>query len=83
MPNGYEWVLMVISAISLLLSFLNFRDRRSKEQTDNVSDHIATLHTKQQTQEIKLAVLEERVDHELQILDNINCKIDRIIKESK
>jgi hypothetical protein len=55
MPNLYEWILAAFSAISLLLSFLNFKDRRSKEQTENVSDQLEALNKSHKEIEDKVA----------------------------
>jgi hypothetical protein len=79
-PNIYEYLLAIMSAISLLLSFLSFRDRRSKEQAEPVTDQLIALNKSQKATDIKVAVLEERINNEIQILDKLDEKLDDYLK---
>lgn len=97
MPSILEIIAMLVAVLSLVIAFMNFRDRRSDKAEQDLADKIKadlktsiladiTLETKElQKQanecEIKHAILEERLNNEIDLLEKVEKKIDAIARK--
>lgn len=88
----YHVINMVISAIAVLVAFMSWKDKRTKEQTKNVADQIKELQLASAAQirelqdnyrktEIAYNVLEERLKNTIELLHRLDTTLDQINDE--
>jgi uncharacterized coiled-coil protein SlyX len=86
-PTLYDVILAIITLPSLILSFLSYRDRRTKEQSaglvnvaESVDLRMRDLEKRSAECDTHYRVLEERIANHIQALDRIDTKLDKIIQ---
>ena len=79
----YQIISIVISAIALLITVLNFRQNKDNKEAEELKEKFDLLEEKLedlQEQCDNFGILQERVNNHTKYLDKIEDKVDEIIK---
>jgi hypothetical protein len=76
-PNIFQIISALISSLALLLSFLAYMNKKTKDEKQELQD----LKKSASDDHVKLEVLINKVENDKTLLNKIDAKLDKISEE--